>query len=124
MLRHLLDLFEAIRDLFVGQALNIFRVIADRRIHKRIVLSIGDRLAAGLRVTAGVQDELYVIFRHGREQRVAVLIEPRVVIVRVGIKYFHRFTASLSNTRSSSLMPPFPVNLLGTKPTNRQPLAA
>ena len=87
MLGHLLDLFETVRDLLIGHALNIFRVITDCRVHERIALGVGNRLAAGFRVTAGIEDQLHAVSRHGREQRVAILVKPAIVIMCVCIKY-------------------------------------
>ena len=71
--------------------------IADGGVHERKPVRVADRLARRGNITAGIEDESDIVLRHGGEQRVAVLVEALVVVVRVGIEK-HRVLLSGKRT--------------------------
>ncbi len=66
--------------------LDVLRVNTDRCIYKWIFIRVADRLARAFHITAGIENQADIVLGHGSQQRIAVLVEPFIVIVCMCIK--------------------------------------
>ena len=56
------------------------------RIYKWIFIRVADRFARAFHITAGIENQADIVLGHGSQQRIAVLVEPFIVIVCMCIK--------------------------------------